>query len=191
MQISLPELLTDIIPLPLFQWEKIIPLETQSQVNTKVSPSDTVSQKGRAKRNSESLITSTTQTPIAAQRTRKPQTSSSIKGRPTFITCKGNITIINSVVTSKGKLPREAENKFVQGTVKEPEDKGLEPIVDCRTLREIILTLPFTFQFKKNLKPEDWRDMDQVLHLHQLLKDLFQWRMDNKRFNLASRREEL
>ncbi|MBW0575217.1 hypothetical protein O181_114932 [Austropuccinia psidii MF-1] len=27
--------------------------------------------------------------------------------------------------------------------------------------------------------------MDQVLQLHQLLKDSFQWRMDNKRFNLA------
>ncbi|MBW0540316.1 hypothetical protein O181_080031 [Austropuccinia psidii MF-1] len=33
--------------------------------------------------------------------------------------------------------------------------------------------------------------MDQVLQLHQLLKDLFQWRMDNKRFNLASDWEEL
>ncbi|MBW0585600.1 hypothetical protein O181_125315 [Austropuccinia psidii MF-1] len=28
--------------------------------------------------------------------------------------------------------------------------------------------------------------MDQALQLHQLLKDLFQWRMDIKRFNLAS-----
>ncbi|MBW0587580.1 hypothetical protein O181_127295 [Austropuccinia psidii MF-1] len=33
--------------------------------------------------------------------------------------------------------------------------------------------------------------MDQVLQLHQLLKDLFQWSMDNKRFNLASHWEEL
>ncbi|MBW0463657.1 hypothetical protein O181_003372 [Austropuccinia psidii MF-1] len=33
--------------------------------------------------------------------------------------------------------------------------------------------------------------MDQVLQLHQLLKDLFQWSMDNKRFNLASHWEDL
>ncbi|MBW0498571.1 hypothetical protein O181_038286 [Austropuccinia psidii MF-1] len=34
-------------------------------------------------------------------------------------------------------------------------------------------------------------DMDQALQLHQLLKDLLQWSMDNKRFNLASHWEEL
>ncbi|MBW0500776.1 hypothetical protein O181_040491 [Austropuccinia psidii MF-1] len=28
--------------------------------------------------------------------------------------------------------------------------------------------------------------MNQVLQLHQLLKDIVQWRLDNKRFNLAS-----
>ncbi|MBW0535102.1 hypothetical protein O181_074817 [Austropuccinia psidii MF-1] len=33
--------------------------------------------------------------------------------------------------------------------------------------------------------------MDQVLQLCQLLKDLFQWNMDIKRFNLASHWEEL
>ncbi|MBW0525565.1 hypothetical protein O181_065280 [Austropuccinia psidii MF-1] len=49
----------------------------------------------------------------------------------------------------------------------------------------------FTFQFNRNLKPEDWKDMDQVPQLHQLLKDLFQWRMDNKRFNLSSHWAEL
>ncbi|MBW0467601.1 hypothetical protein O181_007316 [Austropuccinia psidii MF-1] len=42
-----------------------------------------------------------------------------------------------------------------------------------------------------NLRPEDWKNMDQVLQLHQLLKDLFQWSMDNKLFNLASHWEEL
>ncbi|MBW0530313.1 hypothetical protein O181_070028 [Austropuccinia psidii MF-1] len=52
-------------------------------------------------------------------------------------------------------------------------------------------TLPFTFQFNKNLKAEDWKDMDQVLQLHQLLKDSFQWSMDNKWFNLESHWEEL
>ncbi|MBW0506147.1 hypothetical protein O181_045862 [Austropuccinia psidii MF-1] len=36
----------------------------------------------------------------------------------------------------------------------------------------------FNFQFRRNLKPEDWKDMDQFLLLHQLLKDLFQWSMD-------------
>ncbi|MBW0567247.1 hypothetical protein O181_106962 [Austropuccinia psidii MF-1] len=38
---------------------------------------------------------------------------------------------------------------------------------------------------------EDWKDMDQVLQLHQLLKHLFQWSMDNERFNLASHWAEL
>ncbi|MBW0489299.1 hypothetical protein O181_029014 [Austropuccinia psidii MF-1] len=33
--------------------------------------------------------------------------------------------------------------------------------------------------------------MDQVLQLHQLLKDLFQWRMENKKLNLAPHWEEL
>ncbi|MBW0465612.1 hypothetical protein O181_005327 [Austropuccinia psidii MF-1] len=47
------------------------------------------------------------------------------------------------------------------------------------------------FQFNRNLKAEDWKDMDQVLQLHQLLKDLFQWSMDNKKFNLASNWAEL
>ncbi|MBW0475839.1 hypothetical protein O181_015554 [Austropuccinia psidii MF-1] len=62
----------------------------------------------------------------------------------------------------------------------------LETIVDGKTLREIIPILPFTFHFNRNLKPEDWQEMDQVFQLHQLLKDLFQWIMDNKRLNLAS-----
>ncbi|MBW0499251.1 hypothetical protein O181_038966 [Austropuccinia psidii MF-1] len=51
---------------------------------------------------------------------------------------------------------------------------------------KIKLTLPLTFQFNRKLKPEKWKGMDQVLQLHQLLKDLFQWRMDKKSFNLAS-----
>ncbi|MBW0508908.1 hypothetical protein O181_048623 [Austropuccinia psidii MF-1] len=52
-------------------------------------------------------------------------------------------------------------------------------------------TLPFALQFNRNLNPEDWKDMDQVLQLHQLLKDISQCSMDNKRFNLASYWEEL
>ncbi|MBW0468769.1 hypothetical protein O181_008484 [Austropuccinia psidii MF-1] len=34
----------------------------------------------------------------------------------------------------------------------------------------MISTLPFTLQFNRNLKSEDWKDMDQVLQLQQLLK---------------------
>ncbi|MBW0462422.1 hypothetical protein O181_002137 [Austropuccinia psidii MF-1] len=64
-------------------------------------------------------------------------------------------------------------------------------MVDGKTLREIIPTLPFTFQFNRNLKPEDWKDINQILQLHQLLKNLFQCSMDSKRFNLASHWEEL
>ncbi|MBW0591161.1 hypothetical protein O181_130876, partial [Austropuccinia psidii MF-1] len=58
-------------------------------------------------------------------------------------------------------------------------------------MREIISTLPLTLKFNGDLKREDWKDMDQVLQLHQLLKDLFQWSMDNKRLKLASHWAEL
>ncbi|MBW0461506.1 hypothetical protein O181_001221 [Austropuccinia psidii MF-1] len=51
--------------------------------------------------------------------------------------------------------------------------------------------LPFTFKFNKNLKLEYWKDMDKVLQLHQLLKDLLQWRMENKRLKLVSYLAEL
>ncbi|MBW0482714.1 hypothetical protein O181_022429 [Austropuccinia psidii MF-1] len=191
--------------------ENYIPLATQSQANTPVTPSEPEGSKGKGKRHSEGLITEKRFTPIATQRSRKPQNSASIQGKPTLTTCTGKITIINPVVTSKGKLPRSADNKFVQGTVKEtlaskgtsqrtekacpePEDleeDTLDTVVDGKTIREIISTLPFTLQFNRNLKPEDWKDMDQVFQLHQLLKDWFQWSMDNKRFNLASHWAEL
>ncbi|MBW0565448.1 hypothetical protein O181_105163, partial [Austropuccinia psidii MF-1] len=71
------------------------------------------------------------------------------------------------------------------------EEDTLDTVVDVKTLRKIIPTLPFTFQFNRNLNPEDWKDMDQVLQLYQLLKDLCQWSMDKKRFNLASYLAEL
>ncbi|MBW0533801.1 hypothetical protein O181_073516 [Austropuccinia psidii MF-1] len=76
----------------------------------------------------------------------------------------------------------------------EPEDLEediLDTVVDGKKLREIIPTLPFTFQINRNLKPEDCKDMDQVLQLHQLLKDLFQWSIENKRLILESHWEEL
>ncbi|MBW0544704.1 hypothetical protein O181_084419, partial [Austropuccinia psidii MF-1] len=91
-------------------------------------------------------------------------------------------------------LASKVTNQRTEKACPEPEileEDTLETEVDGKTLREIIPTLPFTFQFNRNLRQEDWKDMDQVLQLHQLLKDLFQWRMDNKRFNLASHWAEL
>ncbi|MBW0509379.1 hypothetical protein O181_049094 [Austropuccinia psidii MF-1] len=79
----------------------------------------------------------------------------------------------NAVVTSKGKLPKAVDSKFVQGTVKvisqrtdqnfpEPEGQDtLNTIVDGKKLRERIPTLKFTFKFNRKLKQEDLRDMDQ------------------------------
>ncbi|MBW0472507.1 hypothetical protein O181_012222 [Austropuccinia psidii MF-1] len=61
-------------------------------------------------------------TPIATQRNRKPRNSASIQGKPTLTTCTGRITIINPVVTSKGILPKSADNKILQGTVKEDRE---------------------------------------------------------------------
>ncbi|MBW0575963.1 hypothetical protein O181_115678, partial [Austropuccinia psidii MF-1] len=110
--------------------DNFIPLESQSQANTPVTPSEPEGSKGKGKRHSEGLITAKKWTPIATQKSRKPQNSASIQGIPTLITCTGKITIINPVVTSKGKLPKSADNKFVQGTVKDlgfqrnqPEDR--------------------------------------------------------------------
>ncbi|MBW0547602.1 hypothetical protein O181_087317 [Austropuccinia psidii MF-1] len=196
---------------PNYLEDNFIPLESQSQANTSVTPSEPEGSKGKGKRHSEGLITVKKWTPIATQKSIKPQNFAPIQGKPTLISCTGKITIINPVVTSKGKFPKEADNKFVQGTVKdilaskgtnqrtekacpEPEDleeDTLDTVVDGKKMREIISALPFTLQFNGDLKPGDWKDMVQVLQLHQLFKDLFQWSMDNKRFNLASHWEEL
>ncbi|MBW0567276.1 hypothetical protein O181_106991 [Austropuccinia psidii MF-1] len=119
-----------------------------------------------------------------------------MQDKPILTACTGKITVMNPVLISKGKLPRAGEKRFVQGPLKgisqrtdqdcsESEDRGIDTkdiIIDGRTLREIIPTLPFTLQLNGNLKPEDWKDMYQALQLHQILKDLFQWRMDNKRY---------
>ncbi|MBW0563645.1 hypothetical protein O181_103360 [Austropuccinia psidii MF-1] len=53
-----------------------------------------------------------------------------------------------------------------RGGLSRPEDleeDTLDTVVDGKTLREIIPTLPFIFQFNRNLKPEDWKDMDQAV----------------------------
>ncbi|MBW0467315.1 hypothetical protein O181_007030 [Austropuccinia psidii MF-1] len=155
---------------------------------------------------SEDLITAKRWTPIATQRNRKSKNSASIQVKPTLTTCTRKITVINTVVNSKGKFPKAADNKFVQGIVKvkypkkikfltalqtlichlytsetlvskgtsqrtekacpEPEDleeDTLDTVVDGKTLREIIPTLPFTFQLNRNLKTEDWKDMGQAV----------------------------
>ncbi|MBW0482442.1 hypothetical protein O181_022157 [Austropuccinia psidii MF-1] len=62
----------------------------------------------------------------------------------------------------------------------------MDIIIDGMTLREIIPTVPSTL-----LKPEDWKDMDKAYQIHQLLKDLYQWRMDNKRFKLELHWEKM
>ncbi|MBW0529342.1 hypothetical protein O181_069057 [Austropuccinia psidii MF-1] len=95
-----------------------------------MTPSEPEGRKGKRKKHSEGLITAKKWTPIATHRSRKPQTSASIQGKPTSRACTGKINIINPVVTSKVKLPKSADNKFVKGTVKDlgfqrnqPEDR--------------------------------------------------------------------
>ncbi|MBW0548105.1 hypothetical protein O181_087820 [Austropuccinia psidii MF-1] len=105
--------------------ENEIPLETQSQANTPVIPSDPGDGKEKGKRHSESLITAKKWTPIAIKRSRKPQNAASIQGKPTLTACTGKITIINPVVTSKGKFLKSADNKFVQGAVKETSNQRI------------------------------------------------------------------
>ncbi|MBW0476480.1 hypothetical protein O181_016195 [Austropuccinia psidii MF-1] len=191
--------------------ENYIPLETQSKANTPVTPSEPKGSKGKGKRHSRGHITAKRWTPISTQRKRKPKNSESIWVKPTLTTCTGKITLINPVVTSKGKLSKAVDSKFVQGTVKKtlaskgtnqrkekacPEPDGLEEdtlgtVVEGKKFIEIMTTLPFKFQFNRNLRQEDWKDMDEVLKLHKLLKELFQSSMDNKRFNLAPHWEEV
>ncbi|MBW0470790.1 hypothetical protein O181_010505 [Austropuccinia psidii MF-1] len=112
--------------------ENYIPLETQSQANTPVTPSEPEGSKGKGKRHSEGLITAKKWTAIATQRNKKPQKSASIQGKPTLTTCTWKITIINPVETSKGKSPKSADNKFVQGTVKGKYTKNIKFLAACK-----------------------------------------------------------
>ncbi|MBW0465286.1 hypothetical protein O181_005001 [Austropuccinia psidii MF-1] len=183
---------------PLFLFDSVeenyIPLETQSQANTPVTPLEPKGSKVKGKRHSEGLITAKKCTTIATQRNRKPENSASIQGKPTLTTFTGKVTINNPVVTSKETFASKGTNQRTEKACPEPEDleeDTLDTVVYGKTLRRIIPTLPFTFQLNRNLKPEDWKDMDQVLQLHQLLKYLFQWSIDNKRFNLAFNWAEL
>ncbi|MBW0516922.1 hypothetical protein O181_056637 [Austropuccinia psidii MF-1] len=112
--------------------EKYIPLETQSQANTPVTPSEPEGSKGKGKRRSEGLITKKKWTPITTQRSRKPQNSASIQGKPTLTAFTGKITIINPVATAKGKFPKSADNKFVQGTVKGKYPKNINLLTACK-----------------------------------------------------------
>ncbi|MBW0482567.1 hypothetical protein O181_022282 [Austropuccinia psidii MF-1] len=101
-------------------------------------------------------------------------------------------TLICHLHTSE-TLASKGTNQRIEQECLEPEDlkeDTLDTVVDDKTMREIISALPFTIQFNRNLKPEDWKDMDQILQLHRLLKDFFQWSMD-KRFNLESHWAEL
>ncbi|MBW0485255.1 hypothetical protein O181_024970 [Austropuccinia psidii MF-1] len=119
MHTKFQEVLTDISPITFcFSGKNFIPLEAKSQGNTPVTPSDTTVQMVKGKRHSEVLITTKRWAPIATKRSRKPQTSASIQGKTTLTTCTQKITVIDPVVTSKGKFPKEVENRFVQGTVK-------------------------------------------------------------------------
>ncbi|MBW0487912.1 hypothetical protein O181_027627 [Austropuccinia psidii MF-1] len=65
---------------------------------------------------------------------------------------------------SKLGIPGTSQRR--EKTCSGPEDikeDTLNTVVHGMALREIITTLPFTFQYNRNLKPEDWKDMDQVL----------------------------
>ncbi|MBW0534313.1 hypothetical protein O181_074028 [Austropuccinia psidii MF-1] len=152
--------------------ESYIPLETQSQANTSVTHPKPEGNKEKGDRHSEGLITAKKWATIATQRNRKPKESASIQ----------------ETLVSKGTSQRTEKDCLEQEDL---EEDTLDKVVDGKKLREIIPNLPFTFQYNRSLKQEDWKDMDQVLQLHQLLKDLSQWSMDNKRFNLASHWAEL
>ncbi|MBW0497454.1 hypothetical protein O181_037169 [Austropuccinia psidii MF-1] len=67
-------------------------------------------------------------------------------------------------------LASKGTNQRTDNLCPEPEDleqDTLDTVMDGETLRQIIPTLPFTSQLNRNLKPENWKDMDQFLQLHQ------------------------
>ncbi|MBW0567792.1 hypothetical protein O181_107507, partial [Austropuccinia psidii MF-1] len=76
---SITLLHTTLTRLYLLMEENYIPIETQSQANTPVTPSKAEGSKGKGKRHSEGLITVKKWTPNANQRNRKPQNSASIQ----------------------------------------------------------------------------------------------------------------
>ncbi|MBW0506155.1 hypothetical protein O181_045870 [Austropuccinia psidii MF-1] len=120
MKAAFEVVLTDIYPYFLFDSvdENFIPLESQSQGSTPVIPAEPERSKGKGKTHSESLILAKKWKKIATQRSRKLQNSASIPGKPTLTPSTGKITIINPVVTSKGKSPKAVDNKFGKGKFK-------------------------------------------------------------------------
>ncbi|MBW0527494.1 hypothetical protein O181_067209 [Austropuccinia psidii MF-1] len=113
--------------------ETLIPLETHSQGSAPVIPSEPEG-KEKGKRNSESLVTAKKWTQIATQRSRKPQNSESVQGKPTLTAFTGKITVINPVVTSEGKLPKYVDKTIVQGTVKGKYTKKTKLSTACKHL---------------------------------------------------------
>ncbi|MBW0587820.1 hypothetical protein O181_127535 [Austropuccinia psidii MF-1] len=101
--------------------QNFIPLEAQSQACTPVTPLEPEESKGKGKRHSEGLITEKKWTPIATQRSRKPQNPASVQGKKTLINCTGKITINNPVVTSKGKFPQSSKSLVIPRNG--PEDR--------------------------------------------------------------------
>ncbi|MBW0569066.1 hypothetical protein O181_108781 [Austropuccinia psidii MF-1] len=83
------------------------------------------------------------------------------------------------------------ELRFPRNQEEEEEDLGMNPVIkDGRNLREILPTVPFHLNFNRFLQPEDWTDLDQVFQINQLLKSMFQWRMERKIFKLATQLAE-
>ncbi|MBW0491728.1 hypothetical protein O181_031443 [Austropuccinia psidii MF-1] len=134
------------------------------------------------------LSNGTSQSELAPVLLKLLPNSVQIRVNKIFTSHLASAVLVSETLASKGTNQRTEKACLEQEDLAEDT---LDTVVDGKKLREIIPTLPFTLQFNRNLKTEDWKDMDQVLQLHQLLKDLFQWSMDNKRFNLASHWEEL
>ncbi|MBW0480292.1 hypothetical protein O181_020007 [Austropuccinia psidii MF-1] len=75
---------------------------------------------------------------------------------------------------TSGTLESQRTSQRTDNACSKPEDQDqdtLDTVVNGKTLREIIPTLPFAFKLNRNLKLEDWKDIDRALKLHQLLKD--------------------
>ncbi|MBW0480386.1 hypothetical protein O181_020101 [Austropuccinia psidii MF-1] len=76
----------------------------------------------------------------------------------------------------------------------EPEDleeDTLDTVVDGMTLKEIIPTLTFTFQYTETPNQRTGRIWIKFFSFTNFSKTFFQWSMDNMKFNLASHWAEI
>ncbi|MBW0549638.1 hypothetical protein O181_089353 [Austropuccinia psidii MF-1] len=92
-----------------------------------------------------------------------------------------------------------SENLESQGTdqKKEPEmkgegDLGMDTVIKFgKNSREILPKMQLKLTSNRGLQPEGWKDLEQALKSHKLLKNMSQWSMEGNILKLSTQLEEL